>query len=246
MKKYFYALVAVVLVSASGCKEDNPVDDKLVINFKATFENQPLILKSTYTDASGKKWKFEDLNFYFSELKLIKDDGTTVAISDMGYVDFKDASTTSVTFKNIPLGRFTGIQFNTGLTPAQNNEEQNLLPENDIRNLGLYWPWLKYAFVRLGGRADINNSNTFNTLLVYHIGGDELLRTATLNKALEIKAGESTINISLQVDKIFTTEPTLDISMAEESYSHSDKNNKDNYPTAIKFADNFPKAFTLN
>ncbi len=237
-------LISVVCVLAlNGCKKPAP---EITLYFSAKFSNESLKFNHTYTDASGKRWRFEELNFYYSNLTLISESDEEVMLADLGYVDFTTQKNVSVKFKDVPKGKYKALRFNAGLTPEQNDVAPNFLDEKDVRNLGLYWGWLKYVFVKIEGRADVNNSGSFNTLLVYHIGADELLREVNIPKGFDVQEGNKNLNLTLLIDKIFTTSPTIDIANYDESYSHSDKNNKDNYPTAIKFADNFSQSFTLD
>jgi len=243
MKK-IYIPVLMILLFIQAC-DKKKADDSFTINFKAKFENQAFQSGGVITDVSGKKWKFDALNFYISNLRLIKQDGGEIPLTDLGYISFKDAATTTFKFSNIPLGKYTGIKFNAGLTPTQNDIDPNFLNDNDVRLKATHWAWLKYVFTRLEGRADLNNDSNFETLLVYHIGTDELLREVFINSSFELSAGDFQKNILIQLDKVFTLAPGLDIAIYQQSNTHSDPKVTDNFPTAIIFADNFSKSFSL-
>jgi hypothetical protein len=236
--------VFMLLLFIQACDEKK-VEDSFTLNFKAKFENQALQTGKEFTDASGKKWKIDDLNFYFSNLRLVKQDGTETALKDLGYISFKDAKTTSIKFSDIPLGKYTGIKFNAGLTPAQNDVNPNFLDDNDVRLNATYWEWAKYVFVRLEGRADLTGGTKFETLLVYHIGTNDLLREVSINATFDVAAGDFQKNILIELDKVFSLAPGLDIAVYEQSYTHADPKVDKNYPTAVIFADNFSKSFSL-
>jgi len=241
-KSYVAVLMFVLFIQAC---DEKKVEDSFTLNFKAKFENQAFQTGKEFTDASGKKWKIDDLNFYFSNLRLIKQDGAEVTLTELGYTSFKDAATTTFKFNDIPLGKYTGVKFNAGLTPAQNDVNPNFLADNDVRLNTTFWEWLKYIFIRLEGRADLNKDSNFETLLVYHIGTDELMREVFINSSFDINAGDFQKNILIELDKAFSISPGLDIAVYQQSYTHSDPKVIDNFPTAIIFADNFSKSFSL-
>jgi len=243
MKKSCIAIL-MSLLFIQACDEKK-AEDSFTLNFKAKFENQAIQTGKEFTDASGKKWKIDDLNFYFSNLRLVKQDGSEIPLADLGYVSFKDANTTAIKFSDIPVGKYTGIKFNAGLTPAQNDVNPNFLDDNDVRLKATFWEWLKYVFVRLEGRADLDGDANFETLLVYHIGTDALLREVSITSSFDINAGDFQKNVLIELDKVFSLAPGLDIAVYEQSYTHSDPNVVKNYPTAVIFADNFSKSFSL-
>jgi|GEM_PF-4251262 hypothetical protein len=239
-----YITVLILIFFISSCDKKD-TKDSFTLNFKAKFENQNFQPGAVLASASGKNWKFDELNFYFSNLRLVKHDGSEVPLAELGYVNFKDAGTTSIKFSDVPLEKYTSIKFNAGLTPAQNSVNPVFLEQNDVRLNATFWEWLKYVFVRLHGRVDLAGGTKFETLLVYHIGTDALLREVSIGSGFDVTAGDFQKNIVVEIDKFFGLAPGLDVADIEQSYTHSDSSIVKNYPTAIIFADNFSKSFSL-
>lgn len=225
------------------------MDANLNLSFKVNFNNKQLILNNQYIDDKGYKYRFDGFKYFLSNITLVKEDNSEIKLSDLTCVDLDNSSTLTLTIKDFEKANYKKIKFGVGLTPEQNNVLPDDAPSGDPRQTysTLYWGWLKYIFVKIDGRSDVDGSGSFQNLLIYHIGTDELYKTVELEKAFEIKEGESTITIALDALKIFQNGVNdIDIADYEQSYTHSDKTNIKNYNTAISFAENFSKAFSVN
>jgi hypothetical protein len=244
---YQFLFFTCILFALHACQK--PAEEvSLTILFRAKFNNEDLQLKREYTDSKGYKYKLDGLKFFLSNISLVKEDNSEVKVSDLICVDFENASTLQLHLKNFEKGRYKKIKFGIGLTPEQNNVLPDDAPAGDPRQIYslMYWSWLKYIFVKMDGRSDIDGSGNFQNLLIYHVGTDELYRTAEVDKKFEIsEKQEKKMAIVLNFLSIFyQPNSEIDITDYEQSYTHSDKTNLKNYNTAIKFADNFSKAFT--
>ena len=247
MKKLLFVSILLSLLSVTACKKKEATA-ALNVNFTAEFNHQKIALKTEYTDSVGYKYKFEKFKYFLSNIRLVKENNTEVKLADIVCVDYNVASTQLLQLQQLPVGKYTKLKFGVGLTPEQNNVLPADAPANDPRQTfdELYWGWLKYIFIRVDGRSDVDGSNKFNNLLVYDVGTDELYRAVEIAKNIELKAGDNTATLNLNINQIFRNGTNdIDISNYEESYTHSDKTNNKNFDTAIKFADNFSKAFSF-
>jgi hypothetical protein len=94
------------------------------------------------------------------------------------------------------------------------------------------------------GRCDTTTTGagSYNWFLRYHIGGNSYYRTTTINKNFSICCNnKATINLVLDVKKIFYGAQTLDIIAEPETQSGP----TDNPAVAPKFVDNFSQAFSI-
>ncbi|MCS6818957.1 MAG: hypothetical protein NZ522_03330 [Chitinophagales bacterium] len=245
MKKQLYFLL-LLLLTLPHCKKDDSND--LSIRFFAKFGNEKFNLNQIYEDEKGYKYRFESFRFFISNLTLVKEDNSEVLLKDVACIDFEKPLSLELKFPSVATENFKKIKFGIGLTPQQNDVLPDDAPENDPRHLyanQMYWGWLKYIFVRIDGRSDVDGSGKFQNLLIYHIGTDELYRTVVLDKKFN---NENKQNITMNIDlkKIFRQVGNeIDISNYERSYTHSDKTNQKNFDTAIMFADNFSKSFSI-
>lgn len=247
MKNLLSLAVMLTIFGISACSKKEKTAD-LTLNFTAKFNNQNLVLKSEYIDSASYKYKIEKFKYFLSNIALVKDDNTEVKLTDLVCVDYETPSTQTLVIKNIPVTHFKKVKFGVGLTAAQNNMLPDDVADSDPRHVysSMYWGWLKYIFVRMEGRSDVDGSNKFDNLLIYDVGSDELYKTVEILKSLNIAEGNNTLTFRLDIDKIFRNGTDgIDISYYEQSYTHSDKTNSKNYDTAIKFAENFSKAFTI-
>lgn len=246
MKNVTYIIVLFSLFSIISCKEKDK-EATLNLAFKTNFGNQELILNNEYIDSKGYKYRFEGFRYFLSNITLVKEDNSEVKLTDLTCVDLATPSTLELKRTNFVKTRYKKIKFGVGLTPEQNNVLPDDAPAGDARQSYsfMYWGWLKYIFVKIDGRSDVDGSGNFQNLLIYHIGTDDLYKTVEIEKSFEVVEGENTIKLTLDALKIFENGvDDIDISDYEQSYTHSDKSNSKNYNTALKFAENFSKAFS--
>lgn len=247
MKNILLLIALSLILGISACSKNEKTAD-LTLNFTAKFNNQDLVLKNVYADTANYKYKIENFKYFLSNIILVKDDNTEVKLTDLVCVDYQTPSTQMLLIKNIPLTHFKKVKFGIGLTPEQNNLLPDDVADSDPRHIysSMYWGWLKYIFVRMEGRSDVDGSNKFDNLLIYDVGSDELYKTVEISKSISINEGNNTLTLRLDIDKIFRNGANdIDISYYEQSYTHSDKTNSKNYDTAVKFAENFSKAFLI-
>ncbi len=182
-------LLAAPLMLLSGCKKDSDSPDTTgtgAVNF--TVQNvvpptnstgvqpaQPLVLNSSVaTTAAGETFTVSTFEYYLSNIKFIKSDGTTYAAPDTYYlVDQATAKTLNFTVPNVPAGDYTGVSFivgvdaqKTGLTDPLTftGQFEALNPANNM-----YWSWNSgHIFMKMEGTLTSANPTK---PLTCHIGG---------------------------------------------------------------------------
>lgn len=134
-----------------------------------------------------------DLRFYISDVRLIKEDGTTVPVimnadgkwqsRGAALLDFENKSgtctggttttdtNTSISFQ-YTSGSYTGIQFVLGLTDDLNRIQNT--SESPFNIGGMYWSWTSgYKFVRFEYRHENVTNNT-----LFHLGSQSCIGSA--------------------------------------------------------------------
>lgn len=241
--KHLILFCLATLTLFSCCKKPKPG------NFKVTLETnvgtQPFAVSTAYADGTGKDFYFNKLKFYLSHVKLIKSDNSEVEIKDAAFFNVDDNNWKSFSAE-VDAGTYKGIKFSVGLDPAQNatnpddyGADEALGPKDDM-----YWEWLKHRFIVAEGVADTTGNNFLNGNhgLGYHVGTDATYKTATVNGAdIVVEEGvEKQITLRLDLLKVFygTTDT---VNMFTEPATQSESGD---LPLAIKFAEQFSKAFS--
>jgi ribosomal protein L28 len=237
MKSIKYLLIlSSFILSLSSCKKDevkpepNTSTGQVNLMFDAFAGNQNLVMGQTYTNGSGETFKVTMFQYYVSNIKFYKEDGTAYTVplaSDSGYYLVKEDRTLNL--GNIPAGKYTSVEFILGVDSLRNT-----LPVSerggdlDVGNTtiggSMYWSWNSgYIFTRFEGVADAvpdstkgkwvqdaSNNFVFDTtqytywedVFNIHIGGFGGYSTKTNNNNRTVKLNlSSAVNIEKQNDK---------------------------------------------
>ncbi len=230
------AIIALLLAGAASCgdKEPTPSTTELALSFKATYNGEPLLINQYYDYVNGQKINFFRSQFYISNITLLKASGNIV-IKDAEYINFSDKNTDLagaksgqiVTFKNIPIGEYTGIKMSIGLPPDVNaTKPEGYKTDNVLSQSSEYWQsWKSYIFTKQEGKLDTDKDGREDFTFGYHTGADAAYRTVELPQKLSLtgsKKHESTIKIDIK--KLFTrTDGTfLDITKKQTTHQLSD------------------------
>ncbi|QRR04005.1 hypothetical protein HWI92_02230 [Dyadobacter sandarakinus] len=151
---------------------------KLRMEFDNVVGDKNLVLNSvTYKNAAGEDFIVTRFNYFISNIKLTKADGSVFTVpQDSSYFLIKEDTKTSqfVTLNNVPAGDYTGAEFMVGVDSARNTapieKRQGILdPSGSMTDDGMYWAWNSgYIFVKLEGTS--SKGNPVNGKFYYHIG----------------------------------------------------------------------------
>ncbi len=223
-------LLAAPLALLSGCKKDSDSPDTTgtgSVNFTvqnvapagsaASAPLQPITLNVTSaTTTAGETFTVNTFEYYLSNIKFTKSDGTTYAAPDTYYlVDQATAKTLNFIVPNVPAGDYTGVSFivgvdaqKTGLTDPLTftGQFEALNPANNM-----YWSWNSgHIFMKMEGTLTSANPTK---PLTCHIGGwgnngtPNAIVTATPSfgsNKLTVRAGKvPTIALQANVAKLF-------------------------------------------
>ncbi|GGG40807.1 MbnP family protein [Hymenobacter glacieicola] len=167
--------LAVASCSFSSCQDKNNTDDptpevgEMDLEFDHVVGSQALVLDAaTYTNAAGNPFTVSLFNYYVSNIKLTKADGTEWAEPESYHlVKENEAATQKVTLKQIPAGTYTKLTFTIGVDSARNvaGAQTGALDPSH----GMFWTWnTGYIFTKLEGRSAQASGNGG---LTFHVGG---------------------------------------------------------------------------
>ncbi len=179
------------------------------LNFKLTYEGEPLVMFTDLTYPNGKTMQFQRISFYLSEINLAKD-GTTVLSKEAEYIDLSTSHSTlekanegfDFVFDAEESLDYNEISFNIGLTEEMNaSVPEDFLSSNPLSLAQEYWrDWGTYISIKIEGNLDKNEDGEYGAgeSFALHLGTDIVTR-----KFSQTADGESFVKIGIEVDKIF-------------------------------------------
>lgn len=188
----------------AGCKKDDPEPDPVFGDVSLKFDNmagtQDLTLGSgSYTNAHGDAFTVSLFNYYISNVKLKRADGTYFTEPNSYHlVKETDAASTTIKLTEVPEGEYTAVQFLIGVDSARNvsgAQTGALDPAN-----GMFWSWNSgYIMAKVEGTSPQSTQATQD--IIFHVGGfsgaNNALRTVTLPLNTRAK-------VSADVDPVVT------------------------------------------
>jgi len=200
--KQLLVISALSLTAASCDKvDDDPIVDTptvtasgMHIKFNNRVGDDPLALgTSQYTNESNELYTVSKFNYYISNIKFIKKDGTEYAEPESYHLIQQNvAGSEHFHVDDVPAGEYKGVSFMIGVDEARNTSGAQtgaLAVEN-----GMFWTWSTgYIMAKLEGSssASSNPDQTF----VQHVGGFKGeysgVRTVTLDFPNTISTGNT-------------------------------------------------------
>ena len=111
MKKTILITLGCSLIF-TACKKDNPISTNLTINFTQTVDGVDLTTNTMiYTNAAGEDYSIQTLKYLISDITLHTDDGNTLVLDEVHFIDISDMSTFSFTYDNVANNNYTSISF---------------------------------------------------------------------------------------------------------------------------------------
>lgn len=244
MKLFCYALLASMMLALTSCDksdDDSPANNpsanpSLNLSFRFQVDGPALQFDTiAYENEAHNHYSVHTLEFYISQLSLVKSDNSTVAVKDWIYVDARETSTLDVVIKNIPKGCYTGMTFNIGIDSAHN--VQDGLPATPA-NLMMEWPGAMgggYHFIKLEGYfADSSGTPGY----AMHIGTNSCLIPVQLPVSICFDNADVSRTLVANINEWFRNPETYDLNI-DGNYIMG------NMAAMSKFAANGADVFTL-
>lgn len=215
MRKYLF--LSLLAFSFFACKDDDQpsnTDATVHMNFKAAYEGNPLVLYQALDYPDGNKIRFQNFNFFVSNVTLLGDGDTPdYLLSEVEFIDFGGnldltaaQSPQTLEYKKVPPGTYRGISIDFGVPAELNNSEAGSLPsDNPLRQAFTthFWTdWGSFIFMKSEGIYDLNGDGTFNQSdqgFEHHPGMDDVLKSVTKLKSFTLEEGK-TFDLDLVAD----------------------------------------------
>lgn len=215
ISKYYSFLFSIfALFTFNACSEtgeQTPTPDvvggKLRVEFDNVVGDKNLVLNSvTYQNASKEDFTITKFDYFISNIKLKKADGTVYTVpQDSSYFLIKESVKASqfVTLNNVPEGDYKEIEFMVGVDSLRNTGDISKMkgvldPGGSMADDGMYWQWNSgYIFLKMEGVSSVATS--INRKFYYHIGlfGGYNERTVNNTRIVTIPFGNLTAPVSI-------------------------------------------------
>lgn len=241
--KLIHKLSIPVIIAAlcfSSCKKEKAEPEfnnknlaPLSIEFDNIVGGQNLHLNTgSYTDAAGENYSITLLQYFISNIKLGKADGTIYTVpQDSSYFLIKEGDEDlSEALVNVPEGDYTSLTFTVGVDSLRStmdiSRRTGVLDPSGSMDEGMYWGWNSgYIFFKMEGLSgaapiDASGQNKFR----YHIGGFGGYDAPTINniKTITLDLSErgiaqvrkdhtSNIHLMVDIDKVLSGTTTISI-----------------------------------
>lgn len=186
--KILLVFLCFILFVSCNPSENDPKADAAKINFNFTHfaDDQPLVFdQMIYTNAAGNQYMVNEIQYFVSDIKLHRSDGSFQLIDawkDIHYVD-TDLPETQIwnVFDDIEPGNFQKISFTFGISEEKN---QSLMfvnpPERDM-----FWPEVLgggYHYMKLNGKWLDENQQSLP--FAFHLGIGQIYSAGASNPIL--------------------------------------------------------------
>jgi len=217
--KIVFTLVVAVFVLLS-CKEDEPIVTKvgpvLKLILEPTVNSEPLTPETKwYTNFSSDSFTVSKFNYYISNIKLKKSDGSTYSVADSYHLIQHVEGINTITLNNLPEGDFVSVDFLLGVDSLRNVSGSQTGDLDPSKNM--FWDWnTGYIFYKLEGRFN-TLTNTVKGDYAIHIGGykgkDNCIQTCsfTLSKVLQLRNEKTSgVYFKVKVEEVFQNPKFID------------------------------------
>lgn len=211
--------VAVTLLVSSCEKEtfEPPViptaeTGMFKVEFEHLYNSASFALNTAYMTAENEEVTWTKLNYYVSNIELIKADGSTWSEPESyRLVKLSDPITTLITINDVPAATYTGMKFMIGVDSTRNvsGAQTGAL---DIAN-EMFWSWNNgYIFIKSEGSSPASSNGSFS----YHIGGFRNANNTNALQNMDLNFGSSTLEIRPN------TAPQIHVTVAvDHFFSHN-------------------------
>lgn len=222
MKNIRILLFISLSIALSSCKKDDPSDviieedsptpPQLSLSYKFNVNADPLTANTNYKISDSLHVKFETVQFYLSNISLLKEIGPVKSTNDVVLVK------TSISNSNLgdfPSGVYSGIQFCFGIDSLRNHSDPTSYSASNPLALqipSMHWGWNQgYIFAIIEGKystdslSDTNTGSTFS----YHIGLDQYFKdniAFTFPSSILVNANQtSEVKLKMNLATIFNS-----------------------------------------
>ena len=210
MKKILF-ITSLILITFSACEK--PTQTGLTINFTQTVNGVELTTNSMgYTNSAGENYDVKTLKYLISDITLHADDGNTLLLDEIHFIDVSDASTFSFTVEDVPNNNYTSISYTMGLDTIKNI---NNLYINESYHSAMAWPETNgggYHYMKLEGAYN-NDSTFYNTHTGGTMGGDYSFNNVEdISLTVDDDLGDVSINVNMEINNWYNSPNQIEFS----------------------------------
>lgn len=219
---YGFLTAVALTVGFLACDTPDPLaTGSLTLTFTNQIGSQPLTLNTqTYQNAAGESFTVSKFNYFVSNIRLRRDDGSEyVYPQDISYflVEAERPASQTITLANVPKGNYTGMTLLLGVDSLRSladiSQRTGVLDPGLNTHDPMYWEWNSgYIFVKLEGTSPAAPAAQNNGFL-YHIGGfgGGLNGKKTINNLRTITIPFSTDRVAVQPGATPVVQITTDV-----------------------------------
>ena len=211
MKKTILIISALAFLFTS-CDKDKAISTDITINFNHTVNGSDLITNSmTYINEADENYNVQILKYLVSEITLHSENGSSLLLDEVHFIDISDESTFSFTYNDLPNDNYTSISFDMGLDTAKNISNKYV---NDDFHATMFWPEPNgggYHYMKLEGAYN-NDSTFYNTHTGGTMGGDySFNHLDDISLTVDDDLGDVSININMEINNWYNS-PQIEFS----------------------------------
>jgi len=242
--KGILGILALMLI-ISACGDDEPRN--VSVSFQMNVGDDALVEESVYS-INDTDVRFTNVALYLGDVEFETSNGVTYESSQPYYLVEPGTYNFGFTIPEDVEGdvNLNSASFFIGVDAITNSESEMDFTERaegdplGQQNPSMHWGWAGgYRFISIDGEADVDGDGEFETMLTYHLGRDEYLKTFTLTPNVKLEGGENSFEI------IFDMAQFLDgLDFANENFTKvrpedADLTNKifANYDSAVSFVE---------
>ena len=207
--KHLSFIFGIALTMLSSCTKE-PAN--VSVSFKHQIDDVNLQIHSMiYNNEAGNNYDVRLLKYILSNIELVDENGNSIELDDIHYVDFEDFNSLSLDENfSIPCGDYETINFTIGL-----NEQMNISNEYIAESFhsSMAWPDQMgggYHYMRLEG-AYLNSQNEQNFYLTHTGATAGVPRHINYSIPLNFMANENEdiqLNLIMNLNKWYTSPNT--------------------------------------
>mgnify|MGYP000123055907 CR=1 FL=1 len=205
MRKILF-ITSLILITFSACEK--PTQTNLTINFTHTVDGLELITNSMiYSNEAGEDYDVQTLKYLISDITLHAENGSSLLLDEVHFIDISDESTFSFTVEDVPNNNYTSISYTMGLDTIKNT---NNLYINESYHSAMAWPETNgggYHYMKLEGAYN-NDSTFYNTHTGGTMGGDYSFNNVEdISLTVDDDLGNVSINVNMEINNWYQLVP---------------------------------------
>ena len=131
-------LISTIAFLFTSCDKDKAIATDITINFTHTVDGLELVNNSmVYINEAGENYDIQTLKYLISEITLHSENGNSLLLDEVHFIDISDESTFNLTYNKVPNNNYTSISFDMGLDTAKNISNKYV---NDDFHTTMFWP----------------------------------------------------------------------------------------------------------